>query len=159
MILVSPPRDQQRGQWVMQVRVRRPPSPQSAPLLSADEAEEEGLTKARSLSVIRKGHMSCISPASPPDQSAQRPSGGQLNANRKASQSVFSHLVTNLTPDIQNAGVYSICGSSGAAKRKGGSRQRWRVRWSSGQRKKKNGGVSHCRKAKLLPDLCIHHCS
>lgn len=143
----------------MQVRVRRPPSPQSAPLLSADEAEEEGLTKARASSAIRKGHMSCVSPASHPDQSVQLPSDGQLKAIGKASKPVFSHLVTNLTPDIQNACAYAICGSSGAAKRKGRREGADRDGGSGGVQGKKNGGVSHCRKAKLLPDLCIHPCS
>lgn len=67
----------------------------------------------------------------------------------------------NLTPDIQNAGVYSICGSSGAAKRKGRREGTDRDGGSGGvQGKKKNfGGVTHCRKAKLLPVLGIHPCS
>lgn len=61
-----PPEEWLRGHWVTQVRDRPPPSPQTAPLLSAYGVEEEGVTKARALGVIRKGLMSCFGPGSHP---------------------------------------------------------------------------------------------
>lgn len=108
--------------------------------------------------------MSRISPGSHPGRSLQWPSSGQQNTTRTASKTVFSHSVTNLTPCCQIYRMlvciymWQLWCSERQGGREGGSRQRRRVRWSSGQ----NiflPGVSHCRKAKLLPDLGIHPCS
>lgn len=50
-----------------QVRDRLPPGPgPPLSLLSAHGVEEEGVTKARALGVIRKGLMSCFGPGSHP---------------------------------------------------------------------------------------------
>lgn len=127
-----------------QVRARRPPSPRAAPLLSADGAEEEGVTKARGLGVIRKGHMSCFGPpALTPAGRCQRPSRGQepKRDGEKASEMLFSHTGTSLTPaaaDMQSAGMRLGQRRRGREGREGGrkkgrDRQRRRVRWSSGE--------------------------
>lgn len=142
-----------------QVRARRPPSPRAAPLLSADGAEEEGVTKARGLGVIRKGHMSCFGPpALTPAGRCQRPSRGQepKRDGEKASEMLFSHTGTSLTPaaaDMQSAGM-----RLGQRRRGEGGREEERERQTEteGQVEFRGDflpGVSHCRKAKLLPDL------
>lgn len=77
----------------------RQASARTAPRLSACVTEEERVTKARALGVIRKGLMSCFwSMALTLAVHCKRPSRGhELTTTRKASKTVFSHTGMNLT--------------------------------------------------------------
>lgn len=86
--------------------------PRTAPFLSANEAEEEVVTKARALRVIRKVQVSRFGPGS----CRKGPSMGQLRATRKALKKVFSHSGMNLTLSHREYWYVFACGSSGAAK-------------------------------------------
>ncbi len=93
-----------------QVRVRRPPSPWTAPLLSADGAEEEGVTKARALGVIRKGHVSCFGPGSHPGrrlrEAIQGPGAEHNQESLRDGVLTRRYESAPMLSDIENAGVY-----------------------------------------------------
>lgn len=91
-----------------QVRVRRPPSPQTAPLLSANGAKEEGVTKARALSLIR-AICPALGPGSHPGRLLQVAIQGPAEHNQESLQdSVFtvSYESDPVLSDTQNAVVY-----------------------------------------------------
>lgn len=103
---VYPPGEWLRGHRVTQVRDRRPPSPRTAPLLSAYGTEEEGVTKARALGVIRKGLMSCFGPGSHPGWPLRKAiQGPGVDHNQESLQDgVFTHRYESdpLLSDIHN---------------------------------------------------------
>lgn len=136
---VYPPGEWLRGHRVTQVRVRHPPSPRTAPLLSADGAEEEGVTKARALGVIRKGHVSRFGPGSYPGrplrEAIQGP-GGWAQPGKPPRR--CSHMQVWICPcavRYTECRCVFTCGSFGAVKEREEERERQtqRVRWSSGQ--------------------------
>ena len=111
-----------------QVRDRRPASPWTAPLLSAYGVEEEGVTKARALGVIRKGLMSCFGPGSHPGcplRGAIQGPGADHN-QESLQDSVFAHRYESdpvLSDNTERWCVFT-CGSFGAVKERKGETDR-----------------------------------
>lgn len=82
-----------RGHRVTQVRDRRPPNIQTAPLLSANGTEEEGVTKARALGVIRKGLVSCFGSDRTVGVLCKRPSKSQVVLHKQSGFSQIQNVV------------------------------------------------------------------
>lgn len=93
IILFSPPEERLRGHRVTQVRDRRPPNIQTAPLLSANGTEEEGVTKARALGVIRKGLVSCFGSDRTVGVLCKRPSKSQVVLHKQSGFSQIQNVV------------------------------------------------------------------
>lgn len=88
-------------------RARAPLLP-APPLLSANGAEEEGVTKARVWSVIRKGQMSHIGPGLHPARSVHVAIQRSVERNQESLQDGASlwYECDCVLLVIQNAGVY-----------------------------------------------------